>query len=199
MGSPPPRSNGWLGERRVNQCTTTTKAGTRCRNELMPWYGIGEHPGVCARHATAEWTAASTAALDVPLDVASADPAAPFPDVSITPQCLICPVSVGWVAKIRGTNEWYVYARTFLSRSGQPYGWPLRPLRVSRDRPVREVLVLLRGQGAVPPPSGAGGTGDSRAYGPPVGPTERRLPADPGGLGGISVTSRSRRPSRTPP
>ncbi|MFI8457899.1 hypothetical protein [Kitasatospora sp. NPDC085464] len=113
-------------EERVNQCTTMTKAGTRCRNKLMPWYGIGEHPGVCARHATAEQTAASTAALDMPLDVASADPAAPFPDVSITPQRLICSVSAGWVAKIRGTNEKYVYARTFLSRSGQPYGWPLR-------------------------------------------------------------------------
>jgi hypothetical protein len=31
----------------------------------------------------------------------------------------------GWVAKIRGTNEKYVYARTFLDRRGKPYGWPL--------------------------------------------------------------------------
>ncbi|MEU4113555.1 hypothetical protein AB0F71_03555 [Kitasatospora sp. NPDC028055] len=30
--------------------------------QLMPWYGIGEHPGVCAQHATAEQTTASTAA-----------------------------------------------------------------------------------------------------------------------------------------
>ncbi|MFE0383924.1 hypothetical protein ACFW1F_07540 [Streptomyces bungoensis] len=32
------------------------------------------------------------------------------------------------MAKIRGTHEQYVYARTFLDRnhtSGQPYGWPL--------------------------------------------------------------------------
>ncbi|WTO62462.1 hypothetical protein OHA17_19320 [Streptomyces sp. NBC_00212] len=29
------------------------------------------------------------------------------------------------MAKIRGTNEKYVYARTFLSRHGEPWGWPL--------------------------------------------------------------------------
>ncbi|MFJ2578404.1 hypothetical protein [Kitasatospora aureofaciens] len=117
---------GEAGGERVNQCTTTTKAGARCRNKLMPWYGIGPHPGVCARHATPELTAASTAALNAPLDIAAADPAAPFPDVSITPRRLICSAMGGWVAKIRGTNERYVYARTFLDRSSQPYGWLLR-------------------------------------------------------------------------
>ncbi|MFE3522236.1 hypothetical protein ACFXOD_11680 [Streptomyces sp. NPDC059161] len=91
----------------------------------MAWYGIGPHPGVCTRHATAEQTAASTAALDIPLDIATADPAAVFPEVSITPQRLICHPMDGWVAKIRGTNEKYVYARTFLTRRGEPYGWPL--------------------------------------------------------------------------
>jgi hypothetical protein len=91
----------------------------------MPWYGIGPHPGVCARHAAAEQKAAALGALDVPLDVATADPAAPFPDVSITPRRLICREPVGWVARIRGTNEKYVYARTFLRRAGKPYGWPL--------------------------------------------------------------------------
>ncbi|MFD9651740.1 hypothetical protein [Streptomyces mirabilis] len=30
------------------------------------------------------------------------------------------------MAKVRGTNEQYVYARTFLNRSRtEPYGWPL--------------------------------------------------------------------------
>ncbi|MGW1863742.1 hypothetical protein [Streptomyces collinus] len=51
-----------------------------------------------------------------------------FPGVSITPQRLVCEVPHGWVAKIRGTNERYVYARTFLDsshQSGQGYGWPL--------------------------------------------------------------------------
>ncbi|WP_405879446.1 hypothetical protein OG762_12830 [Streptomyces sp. NBC_01136] len=46
--------------------------------------------------------------------------------MSITPQRLVCESMAGWVAKIRGTNEKYVYARTFLSRGrDQPYGWPL--------------------------------------------------------------------------
>ncbi|MEU2867525.1 hypothetical protein ABZ672_57060 [Streptomyces mirabilis] len=45
--------------------------------------------------------------------------------MSITPQRLICDALHGWVAKIRGTNEKYVYARTFLDRRGKPYGWPL--------------------------------------------------------------------------
>jgi hypothetical protein len=49
-----------------------------------------------------------------------------FLGVSITPQRLTCETSGGWVAKIRGTNEQYVYARTFLDRShAAPYGWPL--------------------------------------------------------------------------
>ncbi len=92
----------------------------------MVWYGIGPHPLVCERHATPEQKAASTAALDIPVDIARADPAAVFPGVSITPQRLICEVMRGWAAKIRGTNEEYVYARTFLNRSrNQPYGWPL--------------------------------------------------------------------------
>ncbi|MFI9724643.1 hypothetical protein ACIHFE_34320 [Streptomyces sp. NPDC052396] len=106
------------------QCTTTTTKGTRCRHPLMVWHGIGPHPGVCARHATPEQNAASTAALDLPLNVATADPAAPFPGVSITPQRLIVEHPSGWVAKIRGTNKKYVYARTFLDHSTKPpYGW----------------------------------------------------------------------------
>lgn len=92
----------------------------------MVWYGLGPHPQVCERHATPGQKAASTAALDVPVDVATANPAAVFPGVSITPQRLICEALGGWVAKIRGTNEEYVYARTFLNRSREPpYGWPL--------------------------------------------------------------------------
>ncbi|MFD4604095.1 hypothetical protein ACFWPQ_39535 [Streptomyces sp. NPDC058464] len=92
----------------------------------MVWYGISPHPGVCERHATPEQKAASTVALDIPVDFARADPAVVFPGVSITPQRLICEFMMGWVAKIRGTNEKYVYARTFLSRSrDQPHGWPL--------------------------------------------------------------------------
>ncbi|MGW4566168.1 hypothetical protein ACWEN3_28405 [Streptomyces sp. NPDC004561] len=60
------------------------------------------------------------------MDIATADPAAVFPEVSITPQRLICHNMNGWVAKIRGTNEKYVYARTFLGRGRTaPYGWPL--------------------------------------------------------------------------
>ncbi|WP_269858741.1 hypothetical protein [Streptomyces sp. RPT161] len=110
----------------MSQCTTTTTRGARCRKPLMAWYGIDPHPQVCALHATPEQKAASTAALDVPVNVATADPAAVFPEVSITPQRLICHDMNGWVAKIRGTNEKYVYARTFLSRGrGEPYGWPL--------------------------------------------------------------------------
>ncbi|QHA07855.1 hypothetical protein GQF42_35265 [Streptomyces broussonetiae] len=109
----------------MNKCTTLK--GNPCGNPLMEWYGIGPHPGVCRRHATPEQKTASTAALDIPIDIATADPAAVFPEVSITPHRLICHISFGWVAKIRGTNEKYVYARTFLSRSSnQPYGWPLR-------------------------------------------------------------------------
>jgi hypothetical protein len=107
----------------VNTCAT--KNGVPCRNPLMPWYGIGPHPGVCRLHATAEQKAAAFEALDVPLDVATADPAAPFPEVSITPRRVICHDPVGWVARIRGTNEKYVYARTFLRRTPNPYGWPL--------------------------------------------------------------------------
>ncbi|MFI2202668.1 hypothetical protein ACH47Z_18185 [Streptomyces sp. NPDC020192] len=77
-------------------------------------------------HATPEQKAASTTLLDIPLDIATADPAAVFPEVSITPQRLICEETYGWAAKIRGTNEKYVYARTFLSRGRtEPYGWPL--------------------------------------------------------------------------
>jgi hypothetical protein len=91
----------------------------------MEWYGLGPHPGVCTRHATAEQKAAALAALDIPVDIATADPAAVFPEVSITPQRLVCEFMTGWVAKIRGTNEKYVYARTFLDRRGKPYGWPL--------------------------------------------------------------------------
>jgi hypothetical protein len=91
----------------------------------MQWYGLGPHPGVCTRHATAEQKAAALAALDIPVDIATADPAAVFPEVSITPQRLVCEFMTGWVAKIRGTNEKYVYARTFLDRRGKPYGWPL--------------------------------------------------------------------------
>ncbi|MFJ1552314.1 hypothetical protein [Streptomyces mirabilis] len=93
--------------------------------QLMAWYGIGPHPLVCTRHATAEQKAASTAALDIPVNVATADPATVFPMVSITPQRVISDSPIGWVAKIRGTNKKYVYARTFLNRSGPPYGWPL--------------------------------------------------------------------------
>jgi hypothetical protein len=91
----------------------------------MQWYGLGPHPGVCTRHATAEQKAAALAALGIPVDIATADPAAVFPGVSITPQRLVCEFMTGWVAKIRGTNEKYVYARTFLDRRGKPYGWPL--------------------------------------------------------------------------
>jgi hypothetical protein len=110
----------------VSQCTKTTTKGARCRNPLMVWYGIGPHPQVCERHAIPEQKAGATAALDIPVNIATADPAAVFPGVSITPQRLICEAMVGWVAKIRGTNEQYVYARTFLNRSrDQPYGWPL--------------------------------------------------------------------------
>ncbi|MEV5940309.1 hypothetical protein [Streptomyces sp. NPDC051994] len=92
---------------------------------LMDWYGFGPRPEVCTRHATAEQKAASLAALDVPIDVATADPAAVFPEVCITPQRLMCESPTGWVAKIRGTNEKYRYARTFLSRRSEPWGWPL--------------------------------------------------------------------------
>ncbi|MFJ5535266.1 hypothetical protein [Streptomyces sp. NPDC093261] len=46
--------------------------------------------------------------------------------MSITPQRLVCDAMGGWVARLRGTNEQYVYARTFLDRSRTaPYGWPL--------------------------------------------------------------------------
>ncbi|MER6421156.1 hypothetical protein [Streptomyces sp. NPDC001137] len=110
----------------MSQCTTTTTRGTRCRNPLMVWYGLGPHPQVCERHATPEQKAASTAALDVPVNLAAAHPAAVFPGVSITPQRLVCEALGGWVARIRGTNEQYEYARTFLNRGrDQPYGWPL--------------------------------------------------------------------------
>ncbi|WP_157537900.1 hypothetical protein [Kitasatospora azatica] len=109
----------------MDQCTAMTKAGNRCRLQRMSWYGTGPDPGVCTRHATPEQTAASTAVLDRPLDIATADPAAPFPEVSITPERVSCPAMGGWVAKIRGTNERYVYARTFLNRSGPPHGWQL--------------------------------------------------------------------------
>ncbi|MET8102416.1 hypothetical protein ABZV29_39260 [Streptomyces sp. NPDC005236] len=109
----------------MSQCTVTTKRGTRCRYALMVWHGVGPHPQVCERHATPEQKAASTAALDVPVNIATADPAAVFPMVSITPQRVISDSPIGWVAKIRGTNTKYVYARTFLNRSGPPYGWPL--------------------------------------------------------------------------
>jgi hypothetical protein len=102
-----------------------TLKGDPCRHPLMEWYGLGPHPGVCTRHATAEQKAAALAALDIPVDIATADPAAVFPEVSITPQRLVCEFMTGWVAKIRGTNEKYVYARTFLDRRGKPYGWPL--------------------------------------------------------------------------
>jgi hypothetical protein len=91
----------------------------------MQWYGLGPHPGVCTRHATAEQKTAALAALGIPVDIATADPAAVFPGVSITPQRLVREFMTGWVAKIRGTNEKYVYARTFLDRRGKPYGWPL--------------------------------------------------------------------------
>ncbi|MFE9880466.1 hypothetical protein [Streptomyces sp. NPDC005784] len=91
----------------------------------MVWFGIGPHPQVCERHATPEQKEASTAALDAPVNVATADPATVFPMVSITPKRVISDSPIGWVAKIRGTNEKYVYARTFLNRSGPPYGWPL--------------------------------------------------------------------------
>ncbi|MET7983026.1 hypothetical protein [Streptomyces sp. NPDC005281] len=91
----------------------------------MAWYGLGSRPPVCTLHATPEQKAASTAPLDAPVNIATADPAAVFPMVSITPRRVISDNSIGWVAKIRGTNTKYVYARTFLSRSGPPYGWPL--------------------------------------------------------------------------
>ncbi|MFD5818120.1 hypothetical protein [Streptomyces sp. NPDC127038] len=91
----------------------------------MVWHGIGPHPQVCQRHATPEQKAASEAALDVPVNIATADPACVFPMVSITPKRVISDSPIGWVAKIRGTNKKYVYARTFLNRSGPPYGWPL--------------------------------------------------------------------------
>ncbi|MEW2272167.1 hypothetical protein [Streptomyces griseofuscus] len=110
----------------MNQCTARTAKGARCRKHLMVWYGLGAHPGVCELHATPEQKAASTAALDIPVNIATADPATVFPGVSITPQRLICDAMGGWVAKIRGTNEQYVYARTFLDRSRTaPYGWSL--------------------------------------------------------------------------
>ncbi|MEH0579105.1 MULTISPECIES: hypothetical protein [Streptomyces] len=112
-----------LGER-VNKCTTAK--GDPCRAPLMVWYSTGPHPGVCVRHATPEQKAASTAALDTPVDLATADPAAVFPGVSITTQRVSCDATTGWVARIRGTNEQYVYARTFLGRSHTaPYGFPL--------------------------------------------------------------------------
>ncbi|MEU6071828.1 hypothetical protein ABZ864_47255 [Streptomyces sp. NPDC047082] len=110
----------------MSQCTTTTTRGPRCRKPLMVWYGTGPHPGVCVLHATAEQKAASTAVLDMPVDIATADPAIVFPGVSIRPQRLVCDAIGGWVARIRGTNEQYGYARTFLDRSrSEPYGWPL--------------------------------------------------------------------------
>ncbi|MEV6949847.1 hypothetical protein AB0N07_49780 [Streptomyces sp. NPDC051172] len=84
-----------------------------------------DHDNQRPRHATDEQKAASTAALDVPVDIATADPATVFPMVSITPQRVINDSPLGWVAQIRGTNEQYVYARTFLNRSGPPYGWLL--------------------------------------------------------------------------
>ncbi|MBW8796376.1 MAG: hypothetical protein JF597_23095 [Streptomyces sp.] len=93
---------------------------------LMVWYGLGPHPGVCTRHATGEQKAASTAALDIPVDIATADPARVFPGVSITPDRVTCDAVTGWVARIRGTNKKYVYARAFLERSHTaPYGFPL--------------------------------------------------------------------------
>jgi hypothetical protein len=102
-----------------------TLKGDPRRHPLMQWYGLGPHPGVRPRHATAEQKTAALAALGIPVDIATADPAAVFPGVSITPQRLVCEFMTGWVAKIRGTNEKYVYARTFLDRRGKPYGWPL--------------------------------------------------------------------------
>ncbi|MER5534522.1 hypothetical protein [Streptomyces mirabilis] len=107
----------------MNKCMNLK--GDPCRYPLMEWYGLGPHPGVCTRHATAEQKAAALAALEIPVDIATADPAAVFPEVSITPQRLVCEFMTGWVAKIRGTNEKYVFARTFLDRRGKPYGWPL--------------------------------------------------------------------------
>ncbi|MER6130379.1 hypothetical protein ABT173_49190, partial [Streptomyces sp. NPDC001795] len=89
-------------------------------------HALGE-PGRCALGGPhCRVRAASTAVLDIRVNLATADPAAVFPGVSITPQRLICEAMSGWAAKIRGTNEEYVYARTFLNRSReQPYGWPL--------------------------------------------------------------------------
>ncbi|MFF4136569.1 hypothetical protein ACFY1B_34675 [Streptomyces mirabilis] len=108
----------------MNKCTTLK--GDPCRHPLMEWYGLGPHPGVCTRHVTAEQKAAALAALEIPVDIATANSAAVFPGVSITPQRLVCESMTGWVAKVRGTNEKYVYARTFFNRSReQPYGWPL--------------------------------------------------------------------------
>jgi hypothetical protein len=80
---------------------------------------------VCHRHATDEQRAAATTEIDRPIDIANADPANPFPDVTITPQLLGCEIGLGWVAKIHGTHAKYDYARTFLSRSGPPWGWKL--------------------------------------------------------------------------
>jgi hypothetical protein len=51
-----------------------------------------------------------------PAFVSDPYPAAVFPGVSITPQRLICDALGGWVAKIRGRKEEYVYARTFPDR-----------------------------------------------------------------------------------
>ncbi|MEU9979523.1 hypothetical protein [Streptomyces sp. NPDC051014] len=91
----------------------------------MAWYGTAPHPGVCELHASPQEKGAATAALDIPVDVATADPATVFPNVSITPQQVICDSRGGWVAKIRGTHAKYVYARTFLERDGIPYAWRL--------------------------------------------------------------------------
>ncbi|MEW1914475.1 hypothetical protein AB0442_39855 [Kitasatospora sp. NPDC085895] len=106
-----------------NTCTATTQRGSRCRNPPMRWYGLGPSPEVCSRHATAEQQAASTAALDLPFNYATADPNAPFPGITISPRYLACDDIDGWVAKINGTHAQYNLARTFLNRVGPaPYG-----------------------------------------------------------------------------
>jgi hypothetical protein len=113
----------------VNKCMTLK--GDPCQHPLMEWYGLGPHPGVCTRHATAEQKVAALAALDIPVDIATADPAAVFPEVSITPQRLVCEFMTGWVAKIRGTNEKYVRSLPFalgIIRSRTGTGRKLRSL-----------------------------------------------------------------------
>lgn len=47
------------------------------------------------------------------------------PGVILTTKFLASEDSAGTLARIGGTHQRYEFARTFLSRSGPPWGWPI--------------------------------------------------------------------------